>query len=128
MALKVLNIVETAYRATLEEQDDTILWATAAMRGGGADVDVLLRGNAVNYGVQGQDASGLRFGDKTQTQPPQIADDVRGLIDKGAKVYIVADDIADRGLEGTDLVEGLTRVSRAGIASLCSGYDQIWHW
>ncbi|MDH3725913.1 MAG: DsrE family protein [Myxococcales bacterium] len=128
MALKVLNIVETAYRATIEEQDDTILWITTAMRGGGADVDVLLRGNAVNYGVKGQDASGLRFGDKTQSHPPRIEDDVKRLIEKGAKVYVVADDVAERGLERTDLVEGLERVSRTGIAPLCSAYDQVWHW
>ena len=128
MTLKVLNIVETAYRATLEEQDDTILWISTAMKTAGADIDVLLRANAVNYGVKGQDASGLRFGNKAQTHPPRLEDDVRRLIDKGAKVYVVADDVAERGLERNDLVEGLERVSRAGIAPLCSHYDQVWHW
>jgi len=128
MALKVLNIVESAYRATLEEQDDTILWTTTALRGAGADVDVLLRGNAVNYGVRGQDASGLQFGERKQTHPPHLENDVRRLIDKGAKVYVVADDVADRGLERTELVDGLEPVSRSNIAKLCADYDQIWHW
>jgi sulfur relay (sulfurtransferase) DsrF/TusC family protein len=128
MALKVLNIVESAYRATLEEQDDTILWTTTAMRGAGADVDVLLRGNAVNYGVRGQDASGLQFGERKQTHPPRLENDVKRLIDKGAKVYVVTDDAADRGLERTDLVEGLEPISRSNIGKLCADYDQIWHW
>ncbi|UCF46950.1 MAG: DsrE family protein [Myxococcales bacterium] len=128
MALKVLNIVESAYRATLEEQDDTILWTTTAMRGAGADVDVLLRGNAVNYGVRGQDASGLQFGERKQTHPPRLDNDVKRLIDKGAKVYVLTDDAADRGLEPTDLVDGLEPISRSNIGKLCADYDQIWHW
>jgi sulfur transfer complex TusBCD TusB component (DsrH family) len=53
---------------------------------------------------------------------------VRRLIDKGAKVFVVADDVADRGLERTDLVDGLAPVSRSSIAKLCADYDQIWHW
>jgi len=128
MALKVLNIVESAYRATIEEQDDTILWTVTALKGAGADVDVLLRGNAVNYGVKGQDASGLQFGAKKQTQPPQLEDDLQRLMDKGAKVYVVTDDVAERGLERTDLIEGLEPLSRSRIAKLCADYDQIWHW
>ena len=128
MSLKVLNIVESAYRATIEEQDDTILWMSTALKGAGAYVDVLLRSNAVNYGVKGQDASGLQFGDRKQTQPPQLADDLQRLMNKGAKVYVVTDDAAERGLERTDLIAGLEPISRSRIAKLCADYDQIWHW
>lgn len=126
--MKALNIIETAYRATLEEQDDTIVWLTHAMKGAGGDLDVLLRGSAVNYGVKGQDASGLAFGTVLQTQPPRLDEDVAKLVGKGVKVYVVEDDLADRGIEASSLINGLTPVSRSGIAELIGGYDQVWHW
>ena len=126
--MKALNIIETAYRATLEEQDDTVVWLTHAMKGAGADLDVLLKANAVNYGAKGQDASGLSFGEEEQTQPPRLADDVKSLIDKGVVVYVVAEDLTDRGLEQSHLIEGLQSVSRAGVAALLARYDQVWHW
>jgi sulfur relay (sulfurtransferase) DsrF/TusC family protein len=128
MAKKILQVVETAYRATLEEQDDTVLWITLAMNGSGGNFHVLLRGNAVNYACKGQDASGLAFGEKRQTQPPRIADDVAKVMAKGADVYIVEDDVAERGLERGDLIAGLKPVARAGLPKLFASYDQIWHW
>jgi sulfur relay (sulfurtransferase) DsrF/TusC family protein len=128
MAIKVLNIVESAYRATLEEQDDTILWISTAFKGAGADVGVVLTHNAVNYAVKGQDASGLGFGDKPQTQPPKLDADVLRLIDKGATVWVVEEDVAERGLERTDLVDGLQTVSRGSLGKLFADYDAVWHW
>ena len=95
--MKVLNIVEAAYRATLEEQDDTIIWFTHAMKNANATVDVLLRGNAVNYAVKAQDASGLKLGDQAQTQPPQLANDLSKLKEKGAKIFVVEMPCANGG-------------------------------
>lgn len=126
--MKVLQIIETAYRATLEEQDDTVVWITHAMKGAGGDLDVLLCGNAVNYGLRGQDASGLAFGEWQQTQPPRLADDVAGLIGKGVDVYYVQDDAVARGIRKSALVEGLKPIARNNIAALLGSYDQVWHW
>jgi sulfur relay (sulfurtransferase) DsrF/TusC family protein len=128
MPKRILQVVDSAYRATLEEQDDTVLWITQAMKGAGGDFSVLLRGSAVNYAVRGQDASGLAFGAKRQTQPPRIAEDVAKLIEKGIEVFVVSDDLAERGLERGDLIAGPKPVSREELAKLFAPYDMVWHW
>lgn len=126
--MKVLQVIETAYRATIEEQDDTIVWITHAMKGAGADLGVLLRGNAVAYAVTGQDASGLAFGNWKQTQPPRIDHEIASLIGKGVAVHAVAEDLSERGLAKAKLVEGVSVVARDGIAKLFGAHDQVWHW
>jgi sulfur transfer complex TusBCD TusB component (DsrH family) len=128
MAKKILSILETAYRATLEEQDDTVVWLTQAMRAAGADLTVVLRGNAVNYAVAGQDASGLAFGDRRQTNPPRLGEDVAKLAAGGVAVLVVEDDLTARGIERTDLVEGIETVSHVVLTRLICGHDQVWHW
>lgn len=126
--MKALNIIESAYRATIEEQDDTIVWLTHAMKGAGADLAVLLRGNAVNYAALGQDAAGLAFGGWRQTQPPRISDDISSLVAKGVPVYALAEDLAQRGLGPGDIVNGVERVSRDNLPEILGKFDQIWHW
>jgi len=125
---KILNIVETAYRATLEEQDDTILWLTHMLKNAGADISILLRANAVNYGAKGQDASGLSFGDAKMTYPPEIDKDVEKIIEKGVPVYLVEEDAKERGLSDGDLVSGIKKVRRGDLPQLVDQHDQIWHW
>jgi sulfur relay (sulfurtransferase) DsrF/TusC family protein len=128
MAKKILQIVESAYRGTLEEQDDTVVWLTHAMKGAGGDLTVLLRGNAVNYAVKGQDASGLAFGDERQTQPPRIDHDLAQLAGKGVAVYVVEEDVAERGIDTRELIEAVESVRRATVPKLMDAHDLVWHW
>lgn len=126
--MKTLQIVSSAYRCNVEEQDDPVVWITQAMRGAGGDLHLLLEGAAVNYAVKGQDASGLSFGGKAQTQPPRIEEDLTRLLSKGAEVYLVQDDAAVRGLERTDLLEGVKGVSRAELPRFFGRFERIWRW
>ena len=126
--MKTLNIVESAYRATIEEQDDTVVWLMHALKGAGAAIDVVLRGDAVNYAVRGQDASGLAFGGWLQTEPPRIEQQLGSLAAKGVTVYALADDLAERGLASADLLPGVEALQPAALAALLPRYDRVWHW
>ena len=129
MAKKTLNIVESAYRAVMEEQDDTILWLLAAMQGAGAEHTVVLRGNAVNYAVAGQGVPGLTVGEWKQTQAPKMDRDVLDLIEKRKiPVYVVKEDLADRGIESGELVPGVKVLSRTELPRLFSASELVTHW
>jgi sulfur relay (sulfurtransferase) DsrF/TusC family protein len=125
---KILSIIETACRATIEEQDDTVLWFNHILKSAGGDVSILLRANAVNYAVQGQDASGLHFGELSQIHPPKIDKDVVALIQKGTPVYVVTEDAMERGLVESEFVSGVQPVSRRTLPNLLDQFDQVWHW
>jgi len=126
--MRVLSIIESAYRATVEEQDDTVVWLMHALKGAGAAIDVVLRGDAVNYAVRGQDAGGLAFGGWRQTEPPRIEQQLGSLAAKGVTVYALADDLVERGLAASDLRPGIETLPRAALAALLPRYDRVWHW
>ena len=126
--MKTLQIVSSAYRCNIEEQDDPVVWISQAMKAAGAELHLLLEGGAVNYAVRAQDASGLSFGGKAQTQPPRIEDDLRRVLDKGAEVYVVQDDATVRGLERADMLEGVKELSRAELPRFFGRFDRIWRW
>jgi len=129
MAKKTLNIVESAYRAVMEEQDDTILWLLAAMQAAGGAHTAVLRGNAVNYAVAGQGVPGLTVGEWKQTQAPKMDRDVVDLIEnRKIPVYVVEEDLADRGIERNQLVPGVKLLSRKALPALFAEYEIVSHW
>ena len=129
MAKKTLNIVETAYRAVMEEQDDTILWLLAAMQGAGAEHAVVLRGNAVNYAVAGQKAPGLAIGGWEQTQAPRMDNDVIDLIAKRKiPVYVIEEDLAARGIARDELVPHVELLGVDMLPQRIAEYEIVSHW
>ncbi len=128
MSKRILNIVTCAYRATLEEQDDPILWLTHSMRAAKAPVDVLLLSNAVCYLVRDQDASGLTLGGWSQSHPPRLVDDAAALADGGASVFYNAADARTRGIDPADVVDAAIPIETEALPELLSRYDLILNW
>ena len=128
MTKRILQILTRGYRGTLEEQDDQVLWLTHMLHNNGADTDVLLRGTASNYVVRTQDASGLYFGDRAQTQPPDIANEIRALIRKGVRVFVIGEDLRARGIRRNETLEDISYVALSELPALLRGYDQVWQW
>jgi sulfur relay (sulfurtransferase) DsrF/TusC family protein len=124
---RYLSIVDSAYRATVEEQDDTAIWFTHAMKNGGAEVSILFRGDAVNYAVTNQDAKGLRFGART-VKGPDIVRDVKAVLEKKIPLYVVSDDLAERGIMPSQLIPGVEQIQRSAIPKLLETHDRILSW
>jgi sulfur relay (sulfurtransferase) DsrF/TusC family protein len=126
--MKVLQVIDQAFRTTGEEQDDTILWLTQCMRGAGAELEVLLTGHGAYYTVQSRTQPALKFGDWQQTQPADITQDIGRLREKGVPVYVEREALQERGLFGLPVLPGVEVISRNAVVKLYENADQIWHW
>lgn len=126
--MRTLNVIETAYRATLEEHDDPVIWIVHALHDAGAELAVLLRGSAVTCASPDQDAAGLEFGGIDAGSPPDLAGDVARLLASGVEVFYVEDDLDLRGLAANDLLPGLKPVGCGDLPELFQQFDRVWHW
>ncbi len=126
--MKALQILQSAYRCTVEEQDDPALWFVQVLKTAQGDVDIVLKNNAVNYAVVNQDASGLSFGNWKQSQPSKLNQDLQQAIDQGITIYAIAEDITVRGIPDEKLLTGIKKISRLEMSNLFNNYDQVWTW
>lgn len=125
--MKILQIIESAYRATLEEQDDAALWLSHALKNNGADITFLLRNNAVNYSVrQNEKAPGLPT--LGVEHPPQFSEDLQKVQSKGAKICVWREDLEERGISAKALISGVEIVSADELRKLLDEHDYIFHW
>ncbi len=125
---KILCVVETPYRGTLEEQDDATLWLTHALKKAGSEMGVLLRGNAVNYAVASQDPAGVVIGKLSIEHPCYPNEDLLKMKQAGIPVRVVREDVEERGISLESLVKDFELISGSELPNLFSQYDQVWHW
>ena len=126
--MRILQVIEPAHRATLEEQDDTVLWFTRALRAAGAAADVLLVGTAASYAARGQACPELRLGAWKQRHPPAIEHEILQLITGGARVLALREDLAERGIGPQAMIPGIAVTPRAALAALFDEYERVWKW
>lgn len=126
--MKVLQVIDQAFRTTTEEQDDTILWLTQSMRGAGGDLSVLLTGHGCYYGLLNNRQPTLQLGEWRQQQPADISRDIDNLVNSGVPVYVVQEDLEARGLFAQPLRKGVAAVPRNTLPELYEQADQVWHW
>ncbi len=126
--MKVLQVVEQGFRTLVEEQDDTILWLTRSMLGAGAQLSVLLSGHAACYAVQQRRQPKLTLGDWQQSQPAEVSRDLDALTTEGVPVYVVRDDLAERGLTNLAVRDGIEVIDRSALPGIYDAADQVWQW
>lgn len=126
--MKILQVVEQAFRTLAEEQDDTILWLTQSMMGAGADIEVLLGGNCAYYAVLTQRQPILKLGKWQQSQPAEVKRDIDNILGKGGPIYVVREDLAERGLSEASVRAGITVVNRKDVPAIYDKVDQVWQW
>lgn len=124
---RYLSIINRPYRATIEEQDDTAVWFTHTMKNGGADVSILLRGDAVNYVAADQAAGGLEFGDR-RVKGPDLVRDLSAVIARKIPLFVVREDLEQRGIPASKRIPGVEPIARREVPTLISKYDRILNW
>ncbi|MEL7448658.1 MAG: hypothetical protein AAFN78_05575 [Pseudomonadota bacterium] len=125
---RILSIVTTAYRATQEEQDDAVLWVNRALVNGGAQIDFLLQGSAVNYAVARQDPAGLVIGSVAIERPAVPPADLLAAQDSGMQVFVDRDDVEALGIEPGSLERQFELIPKTSATALFEHYDQVWLW
>lgn len=129
--MKILSIVETPYRGTVEEQDDAAFWFTHAVKnsvGEGAEFNILLQGDAVSYAVRDQNPEGLTIGGVALDRPCKPHEDIQNMSSAGMTVHVLREDVLALGIPLERLVSEVELVGREQLPALAAQHDQVWHF
>lgn len=126
--MKVLQVIDQAFRTVVEEQDDTILWLTQSMSGAGAEQAVLLSGHGAYYAVQTRRQVPVSIGSWQQQEAADIRQDLARLAEKGVAVYVIDEDLSQRGISDLTVCPGVEVIKRTDLVALYENFDQVWHW
>lgn len=120
-----LAIVERGFRGALEEQYGNIVWLSECMKAMRAEHNVLLCGPAIACAFADQARQCLTLADTPVTTLSHFPDAVSGLIAKGARVWVLQNDLKQYCGDPT-LVEGVEIAP--DMITLINAHDKNWFW
>ncbi len=127
MAKKILSILSHTEYGNLEDSDIG-LFASAFAPVAGQQLTLLLREDAVNYAVRGQDGTGIKIVG-TPIQPGFLIEtDLKSLNQANIPVYAIREDLDDRGIAPKEVIDGVRLMSRTELGKLVVQFDSVWNW
>jgi sulfur relay (sulfurtransferase) DsrF/TusC family protein len=127
MPKKILSVLSHTEYGNLEDSDIG-LFASAFAPVAGSQVTILLTEEAVNYGVRGQEGTGIEIAGGKVQPGFLIETDIRAVQQANIPVYAFSEDLEERGIDGGELVEGIKKISRKEYARFIDQFDTIWNW
>lgn len=127
MAKKILSILSHTEYGNLEDSDIG-LFASAFAPVAGQQMTLVLREDAVNYAVRGQDGTGIKIAG-TPIQPGFLIEtDLRSVNQSNIPVYVVREDLTERGIKPEEVIEGVKLMRRKELGKLVEQFDSVWNW
>jgi sulfur relay (sulfurtransferase) DsrF/TusC family protein len=127
MAKKILSVLSHTEYGNLEDSDIG-LFASAFAPVAGSSVTILLSDDAVNYGLKGQEGTGITIAGAPVQPGFLIEQDVRAVQDAKIPVYAVREDLEERGIRDIELIEGIKTISKKEFGKFVDQFDTVWNW
>lgn len=127
MAKKILSILSHTEYGNLEDSDIG-LFASAFAPVAGQQMTLVLREDAVNYAVRGQDGTGIKIAGAPIQPGFLIETDLRSVNQSNIPVYVVREDLAERGIKPEEVIEGVKLMRRKELGKLVEQFDSVWNW
>ena len=127
MSKKILSVLSHTEYGNLEDSDIG-LFASAFAPVAGSQMTVLLSEDAVNYGVRGQEGTGIKIAGAPVQPGFLIETDVQSVQQANIPVYAFREDLEERGIVERELIGGVKLISRREFGRFVDQFDTIWNW
>ncbi len=128
MANKVLVIFEKPIYLSFEPVDPHVFATALGVSDTPVEVNVLLRDSAVTYGVKHQKVSARIVGQEVMLHDSSPDKVMAFMIEHGAQVRAVSEDMAARGILKEDLISGIDVVSEDESIQFLEEHDNVLVW
>lgn len=127
MPKQILSVLAHTEYGNLEDSDIG-LFASAFAPVAGQSLTLLLREDAVNYAVRGQDGTGIKIAGAVVQPGFLIETDLQSVQQANIAVYAMREDLLERGIGEDELIPGVRVMGRSELGKLVDQFDTVWNW